>query len=106
MISTGDAIRISFEAGQPVIDAAAIAPLLELDVVSFQVLMQAGDIGTGVERGTGADHGRLRLTFQSPGWRVRLTCAQDGQVISVARVKLTQPDAAQDAGEQMPGKRG
>lgn len=101
MISTGDTIRISFEEGQPVIDAAAIAPLLELDVVSFQVLMQAGEIRTGVERGTGADHGKLRLTFQSPEWRVRLTCAEDGQVISVARVKLRQPDAA-----RMSGKRG
>ncbi|MFN3278133.1 MAG: DUF6522 family protein [Paracoccus hibiscisoli] len=81
-------VKIEFEGDKPIVDAAQIAPLMELDVIGFQVLMQSGHIRTGVERGTGADAGKLRLTFQSPDWRVRLTCTGDGAVLTTTRLKL------------------
>ncbi len=82
-------VKVEFADGNPLVDAAQIAPLMDLDVIGFQALMQSGGISTGVERGTGDDAGKLRLTFQSPLWRVRLTCAQDGTVLTTARLKLT-----------------
>ena len=80
--------KIEFADGQPVVDAALIAPLMDLDVIGLQVLMQSGSISTGVERGTGGDAGKLRLTFVSPRWRVRLTCADDGTVLTTARLRV------------------
>lgn len=81
-------MKIEFEGDKPIVDAAQIAPLMELDVIGFQVLMQSGQIRTGVERGTGVDAGKLRLTFQSPDWRVRLTCTGNGAVLTTTRLKL------------------
>lgn len=83
-------MKVEFENGQPIVDATQIAPLMDLDIIGFQVLIQSGDIRTGIEQGTGTDAGRLRLTFQSPQWRVRLTCAGDGTVLTTTRVKLGQ----------------
>ena len=84
-------MRILVEDGQPVIDAAEIAPLLDLDVRTFRQMMQAGGILTRTERGIGEDEGRLRLTLTSPSLRLRLTCAADGEVLKRSRVQLT-PD--------------
>ena len=80
--------KVEFQNGQPIVDAADIAPLLELVVVGFQALMKSGKIRTGVERGSGQDEGKLRLTFQSSQWRVRLTCAGDGQVLTTTRLRM------------------
>ncbi|MFN3400683.1 MAG: DUF6522 family protein [Ferrovibrio sp.] len=84
-------MRILIEDGHPVVDAAEIAPLLDLDVATFQKMMQAGRIGTRTERGIGEDEGRLRLTLTSPSLRLRLTCGADGEVLKQSRVRLT-PD--------------
>ncbi|MFC0200321.1 DUF6522 family protein [Paracoccus rhizosphaerae] len=84
----GAAMKIEFRDGQPVVDAAEIAPLLELDVPDFQNLMRSGKIRTTMERGEGEDDGKFRLTFQSPFWRVRLTCGRDGKVATMTRVQL------------------
>lgn len=89
------AVTIAFDQDRPVVDAASIAPLLELGLSEFQALMRAGRIRSTIERGEGDDTGRFRITFQSPTWRVRLTCVEDGTVISTARVKL--PAAADGA---------
>lgn len=91
-------MKIGFDQGHPVIEAAEIAPLLELDVPGFHNLMRSGSIRSTVERGEGADAGKFRLTFQSPGWRVRLTCKDDGEVLTLTRVRLTTPPAAVSAG--------
>lgn len=81
-------MKIEFDGDQPIVDAGQIAPLLDLDLVGFQILMQSGKIATGVERGSGADAGKLRLTFQSPDWRVRLTCGLDGTVLTTTRLRV------------------
>ncbi|CAM3288443.1 DUF6522 domain-containing protein [Paracoccus nototheniae] len=85
-------MRIDFKNGQPLVEAVQIAPLLGLDVIGFQVLMQSGNIRTGVERGTGNDAGKLRLTFQSPQWQARLTCAEDGTVLTTSRLRVVPTD--------------
>ena len=86
-------LEIELRGDQPIVDAALIAPLMDLDVIGFQVLMQLGCIRTGVERGTGADAGKLRLTFQSPDWRVGLTCSGDGTVLTTTRLRLARDGA-------------
>ena len=80
-------MKIEFGGDQPVVDAALIAPLMDLDVIGFQVLMQSRCIRTGV------DAGKLRLTFQSPDWRVRLTCSGDGTVLTTTRLRLARDGA-------------
>ena len=87
------AVKIELSGDQPIVDAALIAPLMDLDVIGFQVLMQSGCIRTGVERGAGADAGKLRLTFQLPDWRVRLTCSGDGTVLTMTRLRLARDGA-------------
>lgn len=85
------ATKIAFDQDRPLVEAVEIAPLLELDVSGFQDLMRSGKIRSIVERGEGEDGGKFRLTFQSPRWRVRLTCRQDGEVLSMTRVRLDVP---------------
>lgn len=87
----GSATRIAFDQDRPVVDAAQIAPLLELDLAGFRDLMRSGRIRSTVERGEGKDAGKFRLTFQSPQWRVRLTCAGDGTVLTLTRLRLRGP---------------
>lgn len=87
----GPVTRITFDQDRPIVDASEIASLLELDVSDFQVLMRAGGIRSIVERGEGQDGGKFRLTFQSPRWRVRLTCGRDGEVLTLTRVRLDVP---------------
>ncbi|WP_306752676.1 DUF6522 family protein [Paracoccus actinidiae] len=90
----GSKIKVGFDQGRPVIEAVEIARLLELDVPGFQDLMRSGSIRSTVERGEGDDAGKFRLTFQSPQWRVRLTCKDDGEVLTLTRVRLTAPPTA------------
>ena len=84
-------MKIVFDQDRPIVDAAEIAPLLELEVASFQELMRSGKIRSIVERGEGEDDGKVRLTFQSPQWRVRLTCRRDGEVLTVTRAACSFP---------------
>ena len=90
-MSHGFATRIAFDQDRPIVEAAEIAALLELEVASFQELMRSGKIRSIVERGEGEDDGKVRLTFQSPQWRVRLTCAPDGEVLTVTRAACSFP---------------
>lgn len=93
-------MRLILQDGTPVIEAAEIAPLMDLDVSAFRTMMQAGRITTRVERGTADDEGELRVTFQSPLWRVRLTCSTDGSVLSTTRVRRGHPRQAGDLNGQ------
>lgn len=52
-------MKVEFIDDRPVVDAVQIAPLMNIDVGFFQVLMQSGRIRSGVERGAGADAGKL-----------------------------------------------
>ncbi|MGN7868405.1 DUF6522 family protein [Paracoccus sp. 22332] len=89
-------MKVGFDGDQPVVDAAAIAPLLGLDVPTFQDRMRSGRIRTMIERGEADDAGKLRLTFQTSDWRVRLTCAGDGTVLTLTRAQMGAP--GRDAG--------
>ena len=82
-------MKIEIEDGHPVIEAAMIAPLLDLDAAGFRQMMQSGRIQTRMEQGVGEDEGRLRLTLTAPHLRLRLTCAADGEVLKLSRVHLT-----------------
>lgn len=84
-------MKIVFDQDRPTVEADQIAALLELDLSGFQDLMRSGKIRSMVERGEGEDEGKVRLTFQSPQWRVRLTCAPDGEVSTVTRAACSFP---------------
>lgn len=84
-------MKIMFDQDRPVVEAVEIAPLLELDVPGFQELMRSGKIRSIMERGEGEHGGKFRMTFQSPQWRVRLTCRRDGEVLTLTRVGLNRP---------------
>lgn len=88
MAVLGPGTNITFDGDQPIVEAAQIAPLLDLDVATFQEGMRSGRIRTRIERGEADDAGKLRLTFQTPDWRVRLTCTTDGTVLTLTRVQL------------------
>lgn len=79
--------------GRIVVDAAEIAPLLGLGLAEFQNQMREGQIVTGSEEGQGEDAGRFRVTFTSRRWKLRLTCAADGTVLSQTRTEQTAPKA-------------
>jgi hypothetical protein len=84
-------MKIVFDQDRPIVEADEIAALLELDASGFQDLMHSGKIRSMVERGEGEDDGKVRLTFQSPQWRVRLTCGRDGDVLTLTRVRWDVP---------------
>lgn len=80
-------MKIEIDQGQPVIDAQDLGKLLGLDPADVQVKMREGQITSRFETGEGEDAGRFRLTFFFGDQRVRLTCAEDGEVISTIRLK-------------------
>jgi len=78
-------MKIELNNGQPVIDAQDLGKLLGIDPAEVQAKMRRGDITSKYEVGQDEDAGRFRLTFYYNGKRVRLTCAEDGDVISTIR---------------------
>ena len=78
-------MKIEMNNGQPVIDARDLGKLLDLDPAGVQAKMRKGDITSKFEIGQDEDAGRFRLTFYFNGKRLRLTCSEDGEVISTVR---------------------
>ncbi len=81
-------MKIEIHNAQPVIDAHDLGPLIGVDPALVQTKMRAGDITSKYETGQGADAGRFRMTFYYDGKTVRLTCADDGTVISTTRTSF------------------
>ncbi|MCX7560184.1 DUF6522 family protein [Sulfitobacter sp. F26204] len=81
-------MMISMTEGQPVIDAHDLGPLLGLEPAQVPVKMRSGEITSRFETGAQEDAGRFRLTFYHNGTRLRLTCAQDGSVLSTSRAPV------------------
>lgn len=81
-------MRLDVEGGQITVDAADLAPLLDLATDDLRQRMQAGRIGIVSETGEGDDAGRFRVTFRAERWQVRLTCAADGTVLSRVRAQV------------------
>lgn len=71
--------------GRILVDAAELAPLLDLAPNAFRQRMQTGEIAILSESGEGADKGRFRVTFTGNRWKVRLTCVADGTVLTRVR---------------------
>lgn len=81
-------MKIEMRDGQPTIDARDLARLLELDPAEVQVKMRAGKITSQFETGIDEDAGRMRLSFQYGGKRVRLTCSTEGVVLKTTRTDI------------------
>ncbi len=81
----GRDMKIEMQAGQPIIDAKDLAGLLDLTPAEVQARMRTEDINTRFEIGEGEDAGRIRLRFLYTTKTVRLTCAEDGTVLTTVR---------------------
>jgi len=60
------------QAGDPVLPAEAAAALLGCALAAFLADLRSGHVYSVVERGEGADAGRLRLTLRRRGREARL----------------------------------
>ena len=74
-------MKIEMQNGQPTIDAADLADLLEMKPDAFREVMCDGRITSRLEHGAGEDAGKVRLSFFHDGTRVPLTCSDDGTVL-------------------------
>ena len=81
-------MKIDIVNDQPMIDAKDLGPLLGLDPAEVQSKMRQGEITSKYEIGQDDDAGRFRLTFYHSGKKVRLTCAEDGVVVSQIRTDV------------------
>lgn len=84
-------MKIDMTGGQPTINAVDHGQQLDLPPDKVQSLMRAGEITSRFETGEGDDKGKVRLTFFHRGRRVRLTCSEDGTVLSTSRVRTERP---------------
>lgn len=80
-------MKIDMQTGQPTIDAADLARLLDLTPDEVRNRMRDGRITTRLETGDGEDAGKMRLSFFHDDMRVRLTCSEDGTVLKTLRTK-------------------
>ncbi|KQI73699.1 hypothetical protein AN191_02175 [Loktanella sp. 5RATIMAR09] len=78
-------MKIELINNQPVIDAQDLGALLDLEPAQVQAKMRAGEITSKYEVGQDEDSGRFRMTFFYNGKHARLTCAEDGTVVSTIR---------------------
>lgn len=76
----------------PVVPADEVAPLLGLEPADLPRLMREGIVTGRHEVGQDEDAGRFRLTLRYGTRSVRLTCTDDGNVLS--RVRISVPDPA------------
>jgi len=81
-------MKLSLANGQVTVDAADLAPLLEMEPDVLRRQMRDGDVRILSETGEGDDAGRQRVTFWTKQWRVRLTCDADGTVVKQSRVRI------------------
>lgn len=81
-------MKITMTDGQPVIDAHDLGPLLGLEPAMVPQKLRDGEITSRFETGVDEDKGRFRLTFYHAGKRIRLTCLEDGTVLSTTRIPV------------------
>lgn len=79
-------MRIEMTPEGPVVPAEDLGPLLGIEPSELPRMMRDGIVTARHEIGMDADAGRFRLSFRYGATTVRLTCAEDGTVISSTRV--------------------
>lgn len=85
-------MRLEMTDEGPVVPAAELGRLLGLDPAELPRLMREGVVTARHERGVDEDTGRFRLKFRYRDRLVRLTCSDDGTVISQTRISGTPPE--------------
>ena len=75
----------------PVVAAEDLGPLLDLPPAEIPRLIREGTVTTRYERGVDEDSGRFRLSFRYGARQLRLTCTDDGIVVSTVRISGTEP---------------
>ena len=75
-------MKVIFTDGQATVDALDLGPLLDVPPAQVPALMREGEITSQFATGVGEDAGRFRLTFYYNQKRLRLTCLDDGTVLS------------------------
>lgn len=94
-------MRVEVTDGSVVVRAEDVGPLLGLEPREVPRLMREGALRCLHERGEGEDAGRFRVTIWHAGTRLRLTCAEDGTVLTRLRASTapaTSPPAAPPRG--------
>ena len=81
-------MKIDLTNGQVTVDAADLAPLLEMEPDFLRRQLRNGDVRILSETGEGDDAGKQRVTFWTKQWRVRLTCDADGTVVKQSRARI------------------
>ena len=84
-------MKITMINGQATIDAHDLGPLLGLPAASVPGKMRSGEITSRFETGMDEDAGRFRMTFYHNDKRIRLTCSEDGIVLSTIRTPIGKP---------------
>ncbi len=82
-------MKLDVTDGQITIDAHDLAPLIGCAPADVPELMRSGKITSVFETGAGEDAGRFRVSFRYKTTRVRLTCQDDGTVLSKIRTGMT-----------------
>lgn len=80
----------------PMVRADQLAPLLGIDPAELQRLMREGEVTSRHEQGIDEDAGRFRLVFRYRDRMVRLTCTDDGKVISRTAISIPNPGQESD----------
>jgi hypothetical protein len=78
-------MKVELTAEGVTVEATDLGPLLGLKPAEVPGAMRRGEITSLYERGEGEDAGRFRVTFRHGSVKLRLTCAEDGTVISRVR---------------------
>jgi hypothetical protein len=81
-------MKLDLTNGQVTVDAADLAPLLEMEPDFLRRQLRNGDVRILSETGEGDDAGKQRVTFWTKQWRVRLTCDADGTVVKQSRARV------------------
>ncbi|WP_299153647.1 DUF6522 family protein [uncultured Tateyamaria sp.] len=79
-------MKVTIENGMPTVDAHDLGRLLDMPPDRVQAEMRNGALTSRLETGIDEDAGKMRLTFLYKDKRVRLTCSEDGEVLSTVRV--------------------
>lgn len=84
-------MRIEMTDEGPIVPATELGPLLGIAPADLPRLMREGIVTAQHEMGVDEDAGRFRLSFRYGDRLVRLTCADDGTVLSRIRVSVPEP---------------